>query len=92
MPPQITLDPIRQVVRPGDNAYTICSATGDGPITIEWSAIDRQLPTSATVNRGYLQFRAISVNDAGKYLCKAVNNAGQAEAIAEVIVVGKLSF
>ncbi|KAK6617380.1 hypothetical protein RUM43_014389 [Polyplax serrata] len=86
-PPRITLQPIRQVVRLGDNAYTTCAATGDEPITIEWSAVNRRLPESAYVSGGVLNFRSISVEDAGKYLCRAVNYAGEAEAIAEVIVV-----
>lgn len=81
--------PIRQVVRLGDSAYTTCSATGDEPITIEWSAVNRRLPDSAYVNGGVLNFRSISVQDAGKYLCRAVNYAGEAEAIAEVEVLGK---
>lgn len=91
-PPHVSLDPIRQVVRPGDNVYTICSATGDEPITIEWSGIGRNLPRSATVSAGLLRFSAISVDDAGRYLCRAVNNAGEAEATAEVIVVGKQGY
>lgn len=81
---------MRQVVRLGENAYTTCSATGDEPITIEWSAVNRRLPESAYVNGGVLNFRSISVQDAGKYLCRAVNYAGEADAIAEVIVLGNI--
>ena len=36
-PPKITLDPIFQVVRPGDNAYILCSANGDPPMRIQWA-------------------------------------------------------
>lgn len=88
-PPRISLNPMRQVVRPGDDAYTVCSAEGDQPITIEWSGINREIPSSASVNGGLLQFRSISVHDTGRYLCKAVNHAGEAESIAEVIVMGE---
>ena len=35
-----------------------------------------------------LQFRGIAVSDAGRYVCRASNSAGQAEAVAEVIVLG----
>lgn len=91
-PPRITLEPPRQVVRPGDNANIICSATGDGPMTIAWSAVGRSLPYSATSREGFLQFRTISVDDAGKYLCKASNQAGEAEAVAEVLVLSKYFY
>ena len=36
-PPKITLDPIFQVVRPGDNAYILCTANGDPPMRIQWA-------------------------------------------------------
>ena len=38
-----------------------------------------------------MQFRRIAVSDQGRYVCKATNKAGEAEAVAEVIVNGKLS-
>lgn len=36
-----------------------------------------------------VQFRRITEQDEGRYLCKAVNNVGDAESVAEVIVIGK---
>lgn len=36
-----------------------------------------------------LQFHGIAVSDAGRYLCHARNPAGEAEAVAEVVVSGK---
>jgi hypothetical protein len=36
-----------------------------------------------------LQFRGIAVSDAGRYLCRARNSAGEAEAVAEVVVSGE---
>jgi hypothetical protein len=36
-----------------------------------------------------LQFRGIAVSDAGRYLCQARNSAGEAEAVAEVVVSGE---
>ena len=38
---------------------------------------------------GRLQFNSISESDAGTYVCRARNNAGDSEARAEVIVNGK---
>ena len=38
---------------------------------------------------GRLQFTSISESDAGTYICRARNNAGNSEARAEVIVNGE---
>ena len=36
-PPRIVLDPPYQIVRQGDSARIICTATGDQPIQIQWA-------------------------------------------------------
>lgn len=61
-------------------------------MTLEWEAIGRPLPSSVTHDRGVLQFHGIHYNDAGKYVCKATNNAGTADAVAEVLVSGKTQY
>ena len=38
-----------------------------------------------------IQFRGIAVSDAGRYICLASNSVGQAEAVAEVVVNGKIT-
>ena len=48
-----------------------------------------RLPSSVVTQDGLLQFNSISKNDAGTYVCRARNNAGDSEARAEVIVNGK---
>ncbi|XP_039313933.1 basement membrane-specific heparan sulfate proteoglycan core protein isoform X8 [Solenopsis invicta] len=85
-PPRIELNPTRQTVGPGENPSIICTATGDEPLHIEWEAIGRPLPYSVSHSGGILQFHGITYADAGKYVCKATNAAGTAEAVAEVLV------
>ncbi|XP_025163883.1 basement membrane-specific heparan sulfate proteoglycan core protein [Harpegnathos saltator] len=85
-PPRIELNPTRQTVGPGENPSIVCTATGDEPLRIEWEAIGRPLPYSVTHHNGVLQFHGITYSDAGKYVCKATNGAGTAEAVAEVSV------
>ena len=48
-----------------------------------------RLPSTVVTQDGRLQFNSISENDAGTYVCRARNNAGDSEARAEVIVNGK---
>ncbi|XP_014607947.1 PREDICTED: basement membrane-specific heparan sulfate proteoglycan core protein isoform X7 [Polistes canadensis] len=85
-PPRIELNPTRQTVGPGKNPSITCTATGDEPLHIQWEAIGRPLPRSVSHDIGVLQFHGITYSDAGKYVCKASNEAGTAEAVAEVIV------
>ncbi|XP_043503640.1 basement membrane-specific heparan sulfate proteoglycan core protein isoform X1 [Polistes fuscatus] len=85
-PPRIELNPTRQTVGPGKNPSITCTATGDEPLHIQWEAIGRPLPHSVSHDNGVLQFHGITYSDAGKYVCKASNEAGTAEAVAEVIV------
>ncbi|XP_050052982.1 basement membrane-specific heparan sulfate proteoglycan core protein-like isoform X1 [Aphis gossypii] len=86
-PPRIVLNPTRQVVKRGDNAQIICTADGDQPITITWSKLSsRSLPPTVQTSGGYLRFNGITEQDAGRYLCKAANNIGEAESVAEVLV------
>uniref|UniRef100_T1IKD2 Basement membrane-specific heparan sulfate proteoglycan core protein n=1 Tax=Strigamia maritima TaxID=126957 RepID=T1IKD2_STRMM len=85
-PPRLTLNPTRQTTRPGDSAYIRCTADGDDPINIEWSRVGGSFGPNTFASHGLLQFRGITIPDAGRYLCTAKNPAGQAEAIAEVSV------
>lgn len=85
-PPRIQLHPPRQTARPGDTVLIDCIASGDQPIAIDWSKIGGNLPPSVYSHTGRLEFRGIQLSDAGRFLCTAVNAAGKAEGVAEVIV------
>ncbi|XP_054159296.1 basement membrane-specific heparan sulfate proteoglycan core protein-like isoform X2 [Oppia nitens] len=85
-PPKIQLQPIRQTARPGDTVIIECSASGDQPITIDWSKIGGLLPPGVHASSGRLEIRGAQLSDAGRFLCTAVNAAGKAEGVAEVIV------
>ncbi|XP_065349471.1 basement membrane-specific heparan sulfate proteoglycan core protein isoform X4 [Cloeon dipterum] len=82
----VKLNPSRQTVRPGDNALITCEATGVAPITLSWERVGSVMPRSVETYNGRLQFRGIEVTDAGRYICRATNRIGSAEAAAEVIV------
>ncbi|XP_031778282.1 basement membrane-specific heparan sulfate proteoglycan core protein isoform X4 [Nasonia vitripennis] len=84
--PKVELRPIKQTVRPGENPAIHCIATGEQPLNVEWEAVGRPLPTSVSQSHGVLQFQGIDFSDAGKYVCKAWNELGTAESVAEVSV------
>ena len=56
---------------------------------MSFQADGQRLPNSVRAQEGRLQFTSISESDAGTYICRARNNAGDSEARAEVIVNGK---
>lgn len=82
------MNPPRQTVRPGDIVRILCTATGDQPISIDWSRIGGVLSPYMIQTGGYLTFNGITADDAGRYLCTAVNAAGKAEGVAEVVING----
>lgn len=57
VPPRISLDPARQVVRPGEVVQIRCSATGPQPITINWVKEAGRMPASVIINGGELTVR-----------------------------------
>ncbi|XP_037501870.1 basement membrane-specific heparan sulfate proteoglycan core protein, partial [Rhipicephalus sanguineus] len=85
-PPRIQLNPTQQTVRPGHHVYIQCSAIGEPPITYHWTRQGGQLPPSTVQRDGLLEFRGISISDAGRYICTAANAAGEAEGVADVRV------
>lgn len=85
-PPRVQLNPVSQTVKVGDVVRIECTAVGDQPITIDWSRPGHQLASNTIQYNGILEFRGITLYDAGRYLCTAVNAAGRANGYADVIV------
>lgn len=50
------------------------------------------MPTTAEVSDGYITFHRIKESDQGRYRCRAVNLAGEADGVAEVVVQGKTCY
>ena len=77
-------------MRPGDDASITCTASGDEPIQISWAKKGQPyLPRSVYARNGRLDFRRISYDDQGRYVCTASNQVGTSEATAEVLVDSK---
>lgn len=92
-PPKIQINPQLQTVRPGDTAIIDCVAHDSShSVTVSWSRIGADVPTgvSIEVNNDKLVIRGAQETDSGRYLCTAVNAAGKAEAVGELIVNSKI--
>ncbi|XP_052124491.1 basement membrane-specific heparan sulfate proteoglycan core protein isoform X6 [Frankliniella occidentalis] len=91
-PPQIQLHPQHQVVRPGESARVQCRVIDTERHTIMWTIPGREnlgssaLPSNANDHDGILEFSRIGPQDSGRYLCRARNEYGEADAVAEVLV------
>uniref|UniRef100_A0A3P9J6K7 Roundabout, axon guidance receptor, homolog 4 (Drosophila) n=1 Tax=Oryzias latipes TaxID=8090 RepID=A0A3P9J6K7_ORYLA len=85
--PVLTLKPENATVMVGDSAHFYCQAKGDPPPSVVWSREGGALPNGYLVKPDQtLQLFYITAQDAGKYMCTAVNDAGMATAGAQLLV------
>lgn len=87
VPPEISVSPSVQNLRPGDQFRTHCTARGAEPVAVAWSRLSGPLQANARDNEGVLEIAAVTPTDSGQYRCTATNDAGQAESFAELVVL-----
>lgn len=86
--PVASITPSTVSVRPGGQLRLQCSASGTEPIRYEWSKIYGTL-SSATTDDSVLEIDYVTSRDAGRYQCRATNEAGSSDAYADVVIQGK---
>ncbi|XP_070774152.1 roundabout homolog 4 [Enoplosus armatus] len=86
--PVLVLKPENVSVQTGESAQFYCQAKGDPPPAVVWSREQGPLPNGRyLVNPDQtLQIHYVTAQDAGKYTCTAVNDAGVATASAQLRV------
>ncbi|XP_019940841.2 roundabout homolog 4 isoform X1 [Paralichthys olivaceus] len=86
--PSLVLKPENVSVRMGESAQFYCQAKGDPPPSVLWSREQGPLPNGRyLVNPDQtLQIHYVTVQDAGKYICTAVNDVGVVTASAQLQV------
>uniref|UniRef100_A0A8P4KTT2 Roundabout, axon guidance receptor, homolog 4 (Drosophila) n=1 Tax=Dicentrarchus labrax TaxID=13489 RepID=A0A8P4KTT2_DICLA len=86
--PVLVLKPENVSVRMGESAQFYCQAKGDPPPAVVWSREQGPLPNGRyLVNPDQtLQIHYVTAQDAGKYTCTAVNDAGVVTASAQLLV------
>ncbi|XP_028277883.1 roundabout homolog 1 isoform X2 [Parambassis ranga] len=86
--PVLVLKPENVSVRMGESAQFYCQAKGDPPPAVVWSREQGPLPNGRyLVNPDQtLQIHYATAQDAGKYTCTAVNDAGVVTASAQLLV------
>ena len=89
--PVLAVSPAKLTVNEKGTASFQCSVSGNPQPTITWSKRDGQSDiTQSAVSRGTLLLKTVSGSDSGVYKCSASNILGQAEALVQLEVNGKL--
>ena len=87
--PVVTVSPKTLTVNEGGSASFQCSVIGNPDPVIVWSKTNRQ--SSRSVMSGEkLLLKNVRESDSGAYNCSAVNILGQAQALVQLIVNGKI--
>ncbi|CAL8364372.1 unnamed protein product [Lota lota] len=86
--PLLLQKPENVTVKPGESATFHCQARGDPAPAVEWSREQGALPNGRYLVSPdqSLQVHYVTVQDAGRYTCTAVNDRGVATASAHLIV------
>ena len=88
--PVVAVSPKTLTVNEGGSASFQCSVSGNPNPVIVWSK-NRQSSRSV-VSGGKLLLKNVQGNDSGTYNCSAVNILGQAQALVQLIVNGKIAM
>ena len=89
--PVIAVSPAKVTVNEKGTASFQCSVSGNPQPTITWSKRDGQSDiTQSAVSRGTFLLQTVAGSDSGVYKCLASNILGQAEALVQLEVNGKL--
>ena len=87
--PVVAVSPKTLTIDEGGSASFHCSVSGSPNPVIVWSKTNRQSSRSM-VSGGKLLLKNVRGSDSGTYNCSAVNKLGQAQALVQLIVNGKI--
>ena len=87
--PVVAVSPKTLTVNEGASASFQCSVSGNPDPVIVWSKMNRQSSRSV-VSGGKMLLKNVQRSDSGAYNCSAVNILGQAQAMVQLIVNGKI--
>ncbi|KAL9961345.1 hypothetical protein ACROYT_G030263 [Oculina patagonica] len=82
-PPTVVISPMNQTVKENQSAVFQCSVSGNPKLTVRWLG-----PSSAPLRSldGRLEFRHVTLDDAGEYTCVGRNLLGTVNKTAVMIV------
>ena len=87
--PIVAVSPKTLTVNEGGSALFQCSVSGNPKAAIKWSKRNRQ-SSRTVVSGGKMLLKNVQGSDSGTYNCSAVSILGQAQALVQLIVNGKI--
>ena len=87
--PEVAVESISETVIEGEKAEFRCNASGIPTPSITWERLGSNLPSGAFDRYGLLVILSAGPEDAGVYICKAVNSEGEDSATVQLNVIGK---
>ena len=87
--PVVAVSPKTLTVNEGGSASFQCSVSGNPNAVIMWSKTNKH-SSRAVMSGGKLLLKNLRGSDSGTYNCSAVNILGQAQALVQLIVNGKI--
>ena len=91
-PPKVVVESASQTVMEGDDVEFRCNASGIPTPRIIWERLGSSLPDDAQDQNGLLTIASVGTEDAGTYVCKAVNSEGEDSFNVQLVVQGEIEM
>ena len=89
--PTIVVSPSKLTVNESGSASFQCSVNGNPEPSVVWNKVDNQSKRSySAVSGGKLLLKNVTGSDTGVYKCSSENILGQAQALVQLVINGKL--
>ena len=87
--PEVVVESFSETLIEGEKAEFRCNASGIPTPSITWERLGSNLPNGALDRYGLLVILSVGPEDAGVYICKAVNSEGEDSATVQLEVIGE---
>ena len=89
--PTVAVSPSKVTVNESGSASFQCSVSGNPEPSVVWNKVDIQSQRShSAVSGGKLLLKNVTESDTGVYKCSSENILGQAQALVQLVINGKL--
>ena len=89
--PVVAVSPKKLTVNEGGSASFQCSVSGNPEPVIVWRKMDsRSEINRSVVLEGKILLKNVAGSDSGTYKCSAANILGQAQALVQLVINGKI--
>ena len=91
-PPKAFVESASQTVMEDEDVSFRCNASGIPSPRITWERLGFNLPDDTQDQNGLLTIASVGPEDAGTYVCKAVNSEGEDSFNVQLVVKGEIEM